>query len=185
MQFKEVLQKRRSVRSYRDQPLDQTTIHGLIEIAVNAPSARDSQPWEFWVILGRERIDDLARRAKNHLMDDMTRNASPVVLGHLSDPAFSLFYHAPALVLVAARTPGEQADEDCCLAALALMLAARDAELGSCWIGMSRPWFNLSATKEELGIPGPAHVVAPIVIGHPTEWPESPGRRPPEINWVR
>jgi nitroreductase len=102
----------------------------------------------------------------------------------LEDPKFVLFYHAPALVLVIAKSSEDQAKEDCCLAAQTLMLAARDAGLGSCWIGLSRPWFNLSSSKRELGLPEPYHIVAPIVLGYPKAWPEPHGRNPAEIRWL-
>jgi nitroreductase len=95
-----------------------------------------------------------------------------------------MFYHAPALVMVLAKSDDAQAREDCCLAAQTLMLAARDAALGTCWVGFSRPWLNLPEIKSELGIGSACHVVAPIVLGYPTSWPESHGRRPPEIHWL-
>ena len=43
---------------------------------------------------------------------------------------------------------------------------------------------QLPATKSELGIPRHYHVVAPIVLGCPAAWPESPGRHAPEIHWL-
>ncbi|HWL61826.1 MAG TPA: nitroreductase family protein [Steroidobacteraceae bacterium] len=67
----------------------------------------------------------------------------PALRAMVSDGAFSMFYHAPVLVLVIATTAGEQAREDCCLAAQTFMLAARDRGLGTCWIGLARAWLNL------------------------------------------
>jgi nitroreductase len=57
-----------------------------------------------------------------------------------------------------------QAAEDCWLAAENLMLAARDEGLGTCWIGLSRAWFNLPSTKCELSLPEQYEVVAPIIL---------------------
>jgi len=67
---------------------------------------------------------------------------------------------------------------------MVFMLAARNAGLGSCWIGLARPWFNLASTGAELGIPENYSVVAPIVLGHPKAWPVSRSRNTPEIHWV-
>lgn len=185
MEFKDVLQKRRAVRSYKGTPIEASMIQSLIEAAIQAPSARDLQPWLFWRILGRERIDDMAKRATASVLQMLAKDASAQAdLKRLSDPMFSMLYHAPALVLAVARSSEERADEDCCLAAMSLMLAARDAELGTCWISLSRPWFNLLSTKQELGIPETARVVAPIVTGHANEWPELPGRNPAEIHSI-
>ncbi len=188
MEFRDVLQNRRSVREYQDTPIDSAIVQSLIDAAIQAPSAVNSQPWEFWVVLGRQLVDDLSDRAKAWLVEKVAQDPSAEA-GYqrqfLSAPELSLLYHAPALVLVAAKSFEKQADEDCCLAALALMLSARDSGIGTCWIGFTRPWFNLAATKIELGIPKTTSVVAPLVLGYPKEWPEPHGRNPAAIHWVR
>lgn len=183
MEFLQVVQQRRAVREYRDAPVDTGVIERLVEVAVLAPSAMNLQPWAFAVITGIERIDEYARRAKDHLMTQANpANSPPRAL--LSDPNFSIFYHAPALVLVLARSDESQAKEDCCLAAQIFMLAAREAGLGTCWIGLGRPWLDLPETKIELALPRSYHVVAPIVLGFPRAWPPAHDRNPPEIHWI-
>ena len=103
----------------------------------------------------------------------------------VEDPDYALFHRAPALVIVLAKSSGVQDAEDCCLASQNLMLAAREAGLGTCWIGLARPWLDLPSTKTELGLPESHHVVAPILLGHPKTWPESHGRNPAEIYWIK
>jgi len=188
MEFRDVLQNRRSVREYQDTPIESQTIQSLIDTAILAPSAVNSQPWEFWVVLGRQRIDDLSDRAKLWLVEKVAHNPTAEA-GYqrqfLAAPGLSLLYHAPILLLVVAKSFEKQASEDCCLAAFSLMLSARDSGIGTCWIGLTRPWFNLVATKNELGIPEAANVVAPLVLGYPKEWPEAHSRNPAAIHWVR
>lgn len=189
MNFVDVINKRRAVREYRHIPVAPAEIEALIETATQAPSAMNLQPWAFAVVLGRERIDSYARRALEWLLADRSRLPDPKMQNRLAqrireDPNFTLFYRAPALVLVLAKSSDSQAVEDCCLAAENLMLAARARDLGTCWIGFSRPWLNLPETKSELGLPPEYHVVAPLVIGHPVAWPESHGRKPAEIHWI-
>ncbi len=182
MDFLRVVEQRRAVRQYRPAPIERNVIERLIHTAILAPSAMNLQPWAFAVATGVTRIDEYARRAKEHLI---AASALPAqARDMLNEPQFSMFYHAPVLLLVLGKSADEQAREDCCLAAQTLMLAARDAGLGTCWIGFGRPWLNLAGTKAELGIPEGYHVVAPIVMGHPVAWPESHGRRAPEIHWV-
>lgn len=96
-----------------------------------------------------------------------------------------MFHGAPAVVLILAKSPEAQASEDCCLAAENLMLAARNEGLGTCCIGLARHWLNLSSTKQELGLPVSYEVIVPIVLGHPKTWPESHGRNPAEIHWIK
>lgn len=187
MDFNEVLKDRRSVRSYRDTALEPSIVQALIDAAILAPSSVDSQPWEFWVVLGREQIDRLSDNAKSWLVEKVAHDPTASAVHqrqHLSSPDFSPLYHAPALVLVVAKSYERQTNEDCCLAALSLMLAARNMGIGTCWIGSSRPWFNLPATKKELGIPESDCVVAPIVMGYPEEWPEPSARTQATVHWV-
>ena len=189
MTFTDVLKKRRAVRQYTRAAIGPREIEELINAAIEAPSAMNLQPWAFAVMLGREQIDACARRAKDWLMAHLSELSSAAQ--HRleqrihDDPDFTLFYQAPALVLVLAKSFEAQAVEDCCLAAENLMLAARDRDLGTCWIGFARPWVNLPEVKAELGVPDQYQVVAPIVLGHPAAWPESHGRKPAEIYWIR
>jgi nitroreductase len=185
MELMDVIRNRRAVRDYTDAAIDRATTERLIGAAILAPSAMNQQPWAFGVALGRERIDGYAKRAKDWLLASLSQTSyEPSIRHMLEDPQFTLFYHAPALLVVLAKSPGTQAAEDCCLAAENLMLAARNEGLGSCWIGFARPWLDLPATKAEFKWPQHYHVVAPIVLGHPKAWPESHGRNPAEIHWL-
>ena len=187
MEFMQVLTSRRSVRSYQDTRMEPSTVRELIEAAVHAPSAINLQPWQFWVLLGRSRIDDISDRAKAWVLDELSKDPSATAHArrqHLAPAEVSIFYHAPALVLVTSKSPDEQAAEDCCLAANALILAARDAGIGSCWVGAARAWFNLPQTKKDLCIPEAERIIAPIVLGYPTEWPAAQERRQPKIHWI-
>jgi len=180
-----VIRQRRAVRQYSDRPMDRPTVAELIDAAIQAPSAMNLQPWAFAVVLDRERIDHLGQRAKEWLLGHHAElGLDATALEILNRPNFTIFYNAPALVIVLATAPAAQASEDSCLAAQNLMLAARDKEIGSCWIGFARPWLDLAATKQELGIPGSLHVVAPLILGYPAFWPEPHGRKPAEIHWV-
>jgi nitroreductase len=183
MELLTVVRDRRAVREFRPEPIAPELIEQLVGVAVLAPSAMNLQPWEFAVIRDAVRIDEYALRAKQHLL-----TGSPPLPARaremLDAPDFSIFYHAPVLLLVLATSADEQAREDCCLAAQTLMLAARDVQLGTCWIGLGRPWLDLPEIKAELGVPRDLHVVAPIVMGYPVAWPHSHGRTAPRIHWI-
>lgn len=182
MNFTQAVRSRRAVKNYQSTPVAPALIEEIIELAVQAPSAMNLQPWAFMVIEDAAGIDSYAELAKQYFL---SQRAVPTPLrAMLEDAAYSIFHHAPVLVLVLARTDSEQAREDCCLAAQNLMLAARDAGLGTCWIGLGRPWLNLPATRQMLKLPAGYRVVAPIVMGYPVEWPEPHARAAPEIHWM-
>jgi nitroreductase len=183
MEFQQVVEQCRAVREYLPTPVEVPLIRQLLATAALAPSAMNLQPWSFAIITGVVTIDAHARRAREYALAIAPTMDTPA-REFLSDPAVSIFYHAPALVLVLASSDEAQAREDCCLAAQNFMLAARAAGLGTCWVGFARPWLNLPQTKRELGLPAGCHVVAPIVLGHPRAWPPARQRRPPEIQVI-
>lgn len=185
MDLMQAIVTRRAVREYCDVPVEQARIEQCINAASLAPSAMNRQPWAFAVITDRDRIEDHARRAKLWLLKNLTTNPEIVSLKPLLEkPEYNILHGAPVLVFILARSHQPQAAEDCCLAAQNFMLAAREEDLGTCWIGLARDWFNQSTVKKELALPEQHQVVAPIVLGHPKTWPPSPARNPVEIHWL-
>jgi nitroreductase len=184
VELKEAWRVRRAVRDYTDEPVDHLALKALIDAAVLAPSAMNLQPWAFVVIEGAARLDAFSERVKAHLIGTMT-NGSPLARYRdmMSDPGFHIFYHAQSLVVVCATGPETQTAEDCCLAALGLMLAAHDKGLGTCWIGFARPWLCRPDVKAELMLPRNYEPVAPIIVGHPKHVPEPTPRDRPKIIW--
>jgi len=186
MELQEVIRARRSVRRYHPEPPDRATIERLLETAVRAPSAMNSQPWAFGVLTDRARMFDYSTRAKALLRENLVRMPwLERFRDRLDDTAWNIFHDAPALVIIYARPTGPHPQGDCAMAALALMLAARDAGLGSCWIGLAAPLLDTPEVKAELGVPAEYRVVAPLVLGRPADDPAPSERRPPELVFWR
>jgi nitroreductase len=185
MDLNEAISGRRSVREYTAQAIDERTIHRLIDAAVHAPSAVNQQPWTFTVVRDQSVIDRMSRDAKSHMLATMPASPhSDHFRSLLNDPNFHIFYHAPALILISAITPGPWIIEDCALAAENLMLAAYAAGLGTCWIGFAQSFLNTADGKRALGLPAAWVPVAPIIVGHAKATPPPVPRKEPEIRWV-
>lgn len=176
---------RRAIRSYRGGAVSRDTVVSLIEVAIQAPSAMNLQPWLFAVVQGADRLAEFSKRAKAHLLAAIPVH-SPLVKYRdmLTDPTFDIFYGASCLIVICARPPVQQSMEDCCLAAQNLLLAAHGQGLGTCWIGFARPWLELEATRAELGIPADCIPVAPIVLGEPESIPAPTERHKPIVIWT-
>lgn len=183
MELYEALKNRRAIREYTTDPVSNKDIRALIDIAVQAPSAMNLQPWAFAVIEGRDRLHQLSQRIRPFVIDRLPAN-SPLA-AHLADPQFEIFHWAPALIMICAKNEEPQSAEDCCLAAENLMLAAHAVELGTCWIGLSRPWLNQASIKQELGIRPDLVIIAPIIVGHPQQQPLPTPRERAEIIWCK
>ena len=54
MNYKELLEKRRSVRDYSEKKVPLNVIHEIIQDACLAPSACDMEPWRFIIIQDSE-----------------------------------------------------------------------------------------------------------------------------------
>jgi nitroreductase len=182
MELKEAIYTRRSVRKFKDQPVSKETINSLIEDAIQAPSATNSQPWAFVVIQDAELLKKYSDRAKVIMLELMGNN--PDANGYkaiLANPNFNIFYNATSLVIIYATPAGHLAKGDCCLAAQNLMLSAHDKGLGTCWIGFSMPLLDSAEMKKELGVPENYSAVAPLIIGYPDVVAASSSRKPPQI----
>ena len=180
MDLLEAIRKRRSVREYTGEPVDDTVLRELIEAAVLAPSAINQQPWTFVVIKDADRLAQISRKAKSHLLKASLSAPAHPFREMLNDPDFDIFYHAPALVVIAAADPTDWAVEDCALAAENLMLAAYAMDLGTCWIGFAQNWLATPEGKAELGIPATYAPIAPIVSPVRTSCPSS---TPISLRW--
>ena len=60
MEFLEVLQNRRSIRSYTEKPVTQEQMREIIELARFAPTWKNSQTAKYYVILNQELKNQIA-----------------------------------------------------------------------------------------------------------------------------
>jgi nitroreductase len=185
MNLDKAISGRRSVRDYTREAVDEATLRGLIDAAVQAPSAVDQQPWTFTVVRNQDLLDRISHEAKIYMLATMPADRHS---GHfqalLGNPEFQMFYHAPALVVISAAADGPWAVEDCALAAENLMLAAFAARLGTCWIGLAQKFLGTEVGKSLLGCPADWVPVAPIIVGHPKSAPPPVARKAPVVRWV-
>jgi nitroreductase len=185
MDIKEAIFTRRSVRDFTAETVDEKTIRELIEAAVQAPSAVNQQPWSFCVVRDRALLGKISNEAKAHML-----KTSPAgLMSHhfeqiLNDKSFEIFYHAPVLIVICSVAAIPWAVEDCALAAQTLMLAARAAGLGTCWIGFAQGWLGTPEGKAALKLPAEYLPLAPIIVGHPKAQPAPVPRKAPEIRWI-
>jgi nitroreductase len=178
MNATEAIYARRAVRDYTPDPIPDSTIRQLIDAAIQAPSAVNGQPWSFVIVQDKTLLKEISDRA-----GDLVRgpNMPEKLRDAIDDPTWNIFYNANTLIVICARPGGSHPDWDCCLAAQNLLIAARDRGMGGCIIGFA--WAALSEPdiKHKLRIPEEFQVVMPVILGYPKHFPQSPGRRSPEI----
>jgi nitroreductase len=181
----EAIYHRRAIREFTDAPVEKDQIDLLIDAAVHAPNAMDRQRWAFAVVRDRallKRISDEAKILTLKMMGSAPHLAQ--FRDFLSSAQFSIFYDAPALIIVCGTEDDRFVDQDCCLAGQNLMLAAHAKGLGTCWIGFAEAWLSQAEAKKELGIPAHYRPIAPIIVGHPKVTPPAPPRHRPDVVWI-
>jgi nitroreductase len=185
MELMEAIYHRRAARCFRPASVDPEILQSLIEAAVQAPSAINLQPWRFALVTRRETLYRIAAASRDHLLSRM-QPGSPFLRfrGMLEDPDCDILHGAPALVVICATSAEQQAAEDCALAAQNLMLAAHAHGLGTCCIGLARPWLNEPEGRHLLRIPAECVPIIPIVVGSAVAVPPAPGRHAPHIVWI-
>ena len=184
MELREAIYTRRAVRHFSAERVHRTTLRQLIDAAIQAPSAINEQPWSFVVVEERPILALISSKSKEHTLATAPGEFAPRHLEELRDPAFDIFYGAPALIVISSRTQSRWAVEDCALAAENLMLAACGAGLGSCWIGFAQAWLGTPSGKTTLGVPWNYLPVAPIIVGHPAAAAAPVPRKAPEVRWI-
>jgi nitroreductase len=185
--FFDVLRTRRTIRSFKSDPVPRETLRELIDLSILAPTGMNAQPWAFTVVTNRE-----VMRKANTIVTEKLR--TPEVLQSFQsdrlrqlvlDPTYDIFYAAPALVVISGNPQTPSAMIDCQLAAQNLFLAAHAKGLGTCYMG----WLLMASEKPELatllGIPEGHRMMAAAVVGYPDARPDGPPQRAEaRVHWI-
>ncbi len=152
MDFYEVVRTRRSIRSYKPDPIPEETLMRILDAARIAPSGSNRQPWKFIIV----KDETLKKRLAAACHNQTFIAEAPVVIvacgynihwnrgGYMGDLSMLV---------------------DVSIAFTHLILAARAEGLGTCWIGA----FDNEEVKKILGVPENVNVVAITPLGYPKD----------------
>lgn len=173
---------RRSIRSYKSDPVPRELIEEIVWAAVQAPTPpiSGSEPWTVCVIEGQERLEKFGERAKQYAFEHQPADRP---WAWTTRPGFKVFWGAPALVLLSAREGNPETKFDCCRAGQNLLIAAHARGLGTCWVGAPIPWLLNNETRQELGLSSGFLPEVAIAMGYAAEAPEGSPRARPSIRW--
>lgn len=186
MDLLDAIYSRRAVRQYKQDCPSEYVLRRLIEAATWAPSAMNAQAWHFTVVTRPGVLNQIAECARLWVQKNEPWPAdNQEMRGLLADPDFHMLHHAPVLIVISAPAAGKWTAEACAIAAENLMLAATAEGLGSCWIGLVQDWLNSPEGRQAVALRPGERVVAPLVVGYPSETPQALSRRKPDITWIR
>ncbi len=182
MEFRQLLETRRSVRKFKNTPVPKELLDDMIAHATLAPNAGNRQPWTFIVIQDPTLIKQLSDDSKATILSEIKADPGSslkIYESHLKNPDFNVFYNAPCLVCIAGRADIPTIAKDCALAASYLMLSATNQGLGSCWIELGR-FIRDPDLIRAIHLPEGFEIHAPVVVGYPKIIPTIPKRNTPE-----
>ncbi len=156
--FLDVIIKRRSIRKYTTLSVQDDDIEKILQAAMYAPSARNSQPWHFIVVTDRQILNKIMQL----------------------HPYAGMLKEAPLAIVVCADENIEKTEgywvQDCSAATQNIMLAAHTMNLGSVWLGVYPREERIQAIKALFNLPQNIHPLSIIAIGHADEQKEIPLR---------
>ena len=150
----DLLRERRSIRRFKEQPVEPEKLDLILEAALRSPSSKGNNPWEFIVVTDREQLEKLSL-AKAH--------------------GASLLKNAPLAIVVCANPAKSDVwVEDAAIAATLIHLEATDLGLGSCWVQARLREREDKISSQTyltnlLGLPEGLMVLAMVGIGYPME----------------
>lgn len=162
----EAIQKRRSIRKFKPNPIYEEHLEKVIEAARLAPSAGNRQPWRFIVVKDKKTRLKLAELADNQLFV----GGAPVVIAAFGDPEDSPGGYR--------RDPMVAYKQDPMIAVEHMCLEAVELGLGTCWIGPASQNYDVKKIKQLLEVPERMYLICLLPLGFPDQDPHPRKRKP-------
>jgi len=164
MHVMEAVLKRRSIRKYKDIPIEQAKIIPVLEAGRNAPSGGNIQDWKFIIVTDKARRHAIAEAClKQYWME-----TAPLYIVIVANPEKSVHHY------------GERgkfySTQSCAAAAQNMILAAVSQGLATCWVSA----FDEFLLKQALDIPERGTPEVIITLGYADEQVPSPFKTPLE-----
>jgi F420 biosynthesis protein FbiB-like protein len=191
--FEAFVRSRRSIRRFQRGEVSREAVQRLLDIACQAPSAHNRQPWRFVVLERGERRRKLIESLSARLRSDLQADGVPAAeIERRMDRSRERLSAPPWLVVLCSTTQGmdsypdperteaehTMAVQSAALAGGHLLLAAHAEGLGACW--MCAPLFAPETVRRSLDLPAGWEPQAAILLGIPDEPGRGKTRRPAE-----
>ena len=148
-EFLELCRRRRSIRKFTDEAVEQEIIDMILQCALMSPSGKRINPWQFYVVQDRGLLQQMA--ACKSFGSQMLRTATAAIV----------------VALDAAATDTWQCDG--AIAAQNILLAAEDLGLGACWCQVYQREQAEQTVKQLCGVDDALTVLCVIALGHKSE----------------
>lgn len=178
-----LLKNRRSVRVYKNKPVEREKVAHLMDMLRWAPTAKNLQPVHWVLVDDRDKIHELAKMTVQWLEQN---NAYPGIAAAWEAGEDMILRRAPLIAIAHTATDALVPVADCSIAVTSLELAATSYGIGSFWAG----FFMIAASlhppiAEYLNLPENHAVYAALALGYPKfKYHHIPERREAKVSWL-
>lgn len=145
----ETIKSRRSTRKYLPKQIKKEELDIILEAGIYAPSGHNDQAWHFTVVQNKELIDLMSEESKKV----MAKLPVDWIAKMGRSENLNIFYNAPTVIVVSGKKDATSPFADCCAAIQNMLLAAESIDIGSCWIGLARFFYENPENLKKLNIP--------------------------------
>jgi long-chain acyl-CoA synthetase len=164
---------RRSIRHFKNQSVEKEKLEKILQAAIQAPTGRNMQSWQFFVLSKQEDIQAL-------------KEATTVAAKEAKVKMYG-FENPSAMILVTNDIRNKTGCQDASCSAQNILLAANAYGLGSCWLNpllTLRDTQPVSGLLDSYGVPKNHVVYAAIALGYPDEEGKIIQRNPSVIHFI-
>ena len=179
MDVLKAISDRRSHRAYREEQLPAEVLDAILKAGLEAPSARNRQPWHFSVVQDAELIQEVHDEAARV----MGREGSP----RFADPDFQIFYRAPTVIFLFGEEDFPWTQVDCGIAVENMALAAEGLGVGSVILGLPKPAFmggRADELRKKLQCPEGYDFVIALALGYAADTKDAHDLREEKISRI-
>ena len=170
---------RRSHRAYQQKQIPEEKLSAILRAGLEAPSARNHQPWHYSVVQNA----DLIQAVHDEAAAVMGKGGSP----RFADPDFQIFYHAPTVIFLFGEKAFDWTQVDCGIAVENMALAAEGLGIGSVILGLPKPAFmgeKADELRARLECPEGYDFVIALALGYATDEKEAHDLREEKISRI-
>ena len=203
----QAIKKRRSVRSYKPDPVPREVIEAIIDAGNWAPTGLNQQCWRFVVVeedAFRRKLAAAALPTWKKAIDSWIGSQNDQIRAYLTDLfsrclgwppqpyeemlrrgrdlAEGMYWGAPVIIFCIGTAA--HAAQECAMVCQNMMLAATALGLGSCCVGFGARVTDDEEIVEALELKANEKIYGPVVVGYPEIVPEPPPKKPPVVKWI-
>ncbi|HKI80339.1 MAG TPA: nitroreductase family protein [Pseudodesulfovibrio sp.] len=192
-QAEQFLKARRSVRAFRDAPVDRDLLSRVLAVTEYCPSGHNVRPTRWVVAEGRSRVAEAAgavaawMRTESEAESDLARALHlPGVVRAWDNGTDMICRNAPVLAVAVGPKQGVTPQADGVIATAYLELAATAAGLGACWCGyLVAAAAYAAGVRKFLGLAQEEAVYGALLLGCPARrYAAIPPRPEPMVDWL-